>query len=122
MIEIHDKPAAGTTIRLHPSDNIVVARTDLPIGARLDPEGMTSRSQVQAGHKIAARPIRKGEPIVKYNVTIGFASAARRWALSSVTARASCDRASRTCGPPERSVSAATRSSPSTGRRKVPAP
>ncbi len=75
MIEIHDKPAAGTTIRLHPSDNIVVARTDLPIGARLDPEGMTSRSQVQAGHKIAARPIRKGEPIVKYNVTIGFASA-----------------------------------------------
>ncbi|HPC28569.1 MAG TPA: UxaA family hydrolase, partial [Candidatus Methanomethylicus sp.] len=66
--------AHGPVIRLDASDNIVVARTDLPIGARLDPEGMTSRSQVQAGHKIAARPIRKGEPIVKYNTIIGFAA------------------------------------------------
>ena len=28
-----------------------------------------------AGHKIAARAIRKGEPILKYNVVIGFAAA-----------------------------------------------
>jgi altronate hydrolase len=75
MIEIHDKPATGATIRLHAADNVVVARTDLGIGARLDPEGLTSRSQIPAGHKIAARPIRHGEPIVKYNVTIGFAAA-----------------------------------------------
>ena len=75
MIEIHDKPATGATIRLHPADNVVVARADLAIGARLDPEGLTSRSQVPAGHKIAVRPIRQGEPIVKYNVTIGFAAA-----------------------------------------------
>ena len=75
MIEIHDKPATGATIRLHAADNVVVARTDLAIGAKLEPEGLTCRSQVQAGHKIAARAIRAGEPILKYNVTIGFASA-----------------------------------------------
>ena len=38
-------------------------------------EGFTVRSQVPAGNKIAARPIRKGEPILKYNVVIGFAAA-----------------------------------------------
>src|SRR5688572_1635580 len=36
---------------------------------------MTLKSQVPAGNKIAARAIRKGEPILKYNVVIGFASA-----------------------------------------------
>ena len=75
MIEIHEKPAAGSAIRLHDADNVVIARTDLPIGAKLEREGLTLRSQVQAGHKIAARAIKKGEPILKYNVTIGFASA-----------------------------------------------
>jgi altronate hydrolase len=75
MIEIHEKPAAGSAIRLHDNDNVVIARTDLPIGAKLEREGLTVRSQVQAGHKIAARAIKQGEPILKYNVTIGFASA-----------------------------------------------
>ena len=31
--------------------------------------------QIAAGNKIAARAIRQGEPILKYNVVIGFASA-----------------------------------------------
>jgi altronate hydrolase len=75
VIEIHEKPAAGSAIRLHENDNVVIARTDLAIGAKLETEGITSRSQVQAGHKIAARAIKKGEPILKYNVVIGFASA-----------------------------------------------
>jgi altronate hydrolase len=74
MIEIADKPAAGATIRLHAADNVVVARTDVAIGARLEPEGIPSRSQVPAGHKIAARAIAKGEPIRKYDVIIGFAA------------------------------------------------
>ncbi len=74
MIEIHEKPAAGAAIRLHDNDNIVIARADLPIGAKLEREGLTIRSQVSAGHKIAARAIKAGEPILKYNVVIGFAS------------------------------------------------
>ncbi|MFO1320793.1 MAG: altronate dehydratase family protein [Burkholderiales bacterium] len=74
MIEIQEKPATGATIRLHANDNVVVARVDVPIGAPLEAEGLTSRSQVPAGHKIAARPIRAGDPILKYNVVIGFAN------------------------------------------------
>jgi len=74
MIEIKDKPATGQTIRLHEADNVLVARTDLALGARLD-NGLTCRGQIQAGHKIASRAIAQGEPILKYNVVIGFASA-----------------------------------------------
>jgi len=74
MIEIRDKPASGMTIRLHDTDNVVVARSDIAIGARLEPEGLVARSQVPAGHKIAARPIARGEPIRKYDVVIGFAA------------------------------------------------
>ncbi len=74
MIEIKDKPASGPTIRLHDNDNVLIARTEIGIGAKLD-GGLTSRSQIPAGHKIAARAIKQGEPILKYAVTIGFASA-----------------------------------------------
>ena len=75
MIEIREKPAAGHTIRLHEADNVVIARTDLAIGTKLDTEALSLRNQVPAGHKIAARAIRKGEPVLKYNVVIGFAAA-----------------------------------------------
>ena len=74
MIEINQRPTAGPTIRLHPDDNVLIARTLIELGAKLD-GGLTSRGQVPAGHKIAARLIAKDEPIRKYNVTIGFACA-----------------------------------------------
>jgi altronate hydrolase len=75
MIEIHEKPEAGLTIRLHEADNVVIARKDIALGTKLEAEGVMCRGQVPAGHKIAARAIPKGEPIRKYNVIIGFASA-----------------------------------------------
>ncbi len=75
VIEIHNSHAAGPSIRLHAKDNVVIARADVGIGVVLPQEGIKTRAQVQAGHKIAARKIAKGEPILKYNVTIGFASA-----------------------------------------------
>ncbi len=74
MIELHDRPATGPTIRLHADDNVLIARQLIELGAKL-PDGTTSRAQIPAGHKIAARAIRQGEPIRKYNVTIGFATA-----------------------------------------------
>jgi altronate hydrolase len=74
MIETSKKRVTGTIIRLHPSDNIVVARTDVGIGAAIEGENIVSRSQVPAGYKIAARRILKGEPVRKYNVVIGFAA------------------------------------------------
>jgi altronate hydrolase len=75
MIELSEKRVTGPIIRLHPNDNVVVARTDVGIGTAVPGEGFTSRSQVPAGHKIAARAIRQGEAILKYNVCIGFAAA-----------------------------------------------
>ena len=75
MIEISEKRITGPIIRLHPDDNIVVARIDVGIGAAIAGEGIVSRSQVPAGYKIATTRIRKGEPIRKYNVVIGFAGA-----------------------------------------------
>jgi altronate hydrolase len=74
MIDLNAKTVHGPVIRLHPSDNVVVARVDVAIGTPVASEGFTSRSQVPAGHKLAARAIAAGEPILKYNVCIGFAA------------------------------------------------
>lgn len=75
MIETSKKRVNGSAIRLHPDDNIVVARIDIGLGEAIPSENIVSRAQVQAGYKIAARPIAQGEPIRKYNVVIGFAAA-----------------------------------------------
>jgi len=74
MIDFTEKRAAGPVIRLHSADNVVVARVPIGIGTAVPAENLVSRSQVPAGHKIAARDLRAGEPILKYNVCIGFAA------------------------------------------------
>ena len=74
MIELSHKQVTGNVIRLHPDDNVVVARTDVGLGEAIPGENVISSSQVQAGYKIATRAIAKGEPILKYNVCIGFAA------------------------------------------------
>ncbi|MEI6470981.1 MAG: UxaA family hydrolase, partial [Betaproteobacteria bacterium] len=74
MINTTDKKMIGPIIRLHPNDNVVVARIDVAIGTQVPSEHFTSKSQVSAGYKIAAKKISKGEPILKYNVTVGFAN------------------------------------------------
>jgi altronate hydrolase len=74
MIETSEKRVLGPVIRLHSRDNVVVARADIGIGEPLPGENAASRSQVPAGYKIAARPIARGEPILKYNVVVGFAA------------------------------------------------
>jgi altronate hydrolase len=74
MIELSQKRVTGPIIRLHPADNVVVARMDVGIGTPVPSEAFTTRSQVPAGHKIAARAIAAGEPILKYNTCIGFAA------------------------------------------------
>ena len=74
MIDLSAKRITGAVVRLNPDDNVVVARIPLAPGAEIPEEGVTCRENVQAGYKIAARAIAKGEPIRKYNVTIGFAA------------------------------------------------
>ena len=41
MIELLDRPASGPAIRLHPDDNVLIARTVIELGARL-PDGTVS--------------------------------------------------------------------------------
>lgn len=74
MIETSEKRVTGAIIRLHSSDNIVVARVDVALGAVIDSEDIVSRSQVSAGYKIASTRILKGDAVRKYNVVIGFAA------------------------------------------------
>lgn len=64
------------TIRLHANDNVVVARIELEVGASLAEGQVTAKSRIPAGHKIATQSIALGEPVTKYNQTIGFATCA----------------------------------------------
>ena len=60
-------------IRLHPRDNVVVARVDMAAGAPVPEEDFVARGKVPAGYKIATAHLRQGDPILKYNTVIGFA-------------------------------------------------
>ncbi len=65
--------AVPLTIRLHPNDNVVVARMDILPGTPV--EGDVAAAQlIPPGHKILTRAVKRGEPIRKYNQIIGFAT------------------------------------------------
>jgi altronate hydrolase len=61
-------------IRLHPNDDVVIARQQLMSGATV--ENTAVRGLIPPGHKIATRAITAGEPVRRYNQIIGFASQA----------------------------------------------
>jgi len=74
MNDMTHKNFSGAAIRLHPNDNVVIARIDIAQGAAIPEERVTCLNRIPAGHKVAARAIAKGEPVLKYNTVIGFAS------------------------------------------------
>jgi altronate hydrolase len=59
-------------IRLHPADDVLIARAQLVGGTQV--ENITVRGLIPAGHKIATRALAAGEPVRRYNQIIGFAS------------------------------------------------
>jgi altronate hydrolase len=59
-------------LRLHPSDNVVVAVGDLRPGDMVDDVTITAR--IVRGHKAAVRAILTGEPALKFGQIIGFAT------------------------------------------------
>lgn len=61
-------------IRLHANDDVLIARQPLALGQELAEFGLRLRAQVPAGHKIAARRIKAGEPVKKYDTVIGQAA------------------------------------------------
>jgi altronate hydrolase len=74
-----DKPptAANAAIRLHERDNVAIARTALAPGQAAELHGIAvaARTAIPAGHKIAIRESRAGEPVYRYGNPIGYAIA-----------------------------------------------
>jgi altronate hydrolase len=68
-----DAVVTARTLRLSPEDNILVAGERIEKDAPTT-EGIKARQRVPFGHKIAARAIAVGEPVVKFGQIIGFAS------------------------------------------------
>jgi len=65
--------STAPTIRIHPADNVVIARRQLLGGTLLDDEGVTVIGLIPPGHKVAVRPIAAGAPVRRYNQIIGTA-------------------------------------------------
>ena len=72
-VEEHGMQALSPTIRLHPNDDVVIARHHLPEGAQLAEEDLVVSGLIPAGHKVATRRIAAGQPVRRYNQIIGVA-------------------------------------------------
>src|SRR5262245_13663121 len=68
--------ATSPVVHLRPQDNVAVAARPLVEGSPLAVNGatITVAGRIGMGHKIALRPIQKGEAVHKYGQIIGFAS------------------------------------------------
>jgi len=63
------------TIRLHPNDDVVIARHHIDPGTLIAEEnGLVVADFIPAGHKVAARSIAAGEAVHRYNQIIGVAT------------------------------------------------
>jgi hypothetical protein len=58
---------------LHPDDNILVARRDIPKGERveIDGESVLMPAAVELGHKLARRALEPDTRVLKYGAPIG---------------------------------------------------
>lgn len=65
------------TVRIHPSDNVVVATEPLSAGTTVEVDGqrLALSTDVPAGHKIAVAPLAAGESVIKYGFPIGRVTA-----------------------------------------------
>jgi altronate hydrolase len=60
-------------IELHPNDDVLIARNDLPAGSDAA-DGIRTLTDIPAGHKVARRAIAAGAPVRRYNQVIGYAT------------------------------------------------
>ena len=73
MLNLDDKNTTGPAIRLNSADNVSIALSEISSGTTLPDTNIVTREIIPPGYKIAIDDIPKGDPIKKYNVTIGFA-------------------------------------------------
>ncbi|MDP1647356.1 MAG: altronate dehydratase family protein [Rubrivivax sp.] len=65
---------SSPAIRIHPADNVAIARRQLLGGTVIEDEGITVVGLVPPGHKVATTAIATGEPVRRYNQIIGTAT------------------------------------------------
>jgi galactarate dehydratase len=67
-------PQKPLTISMHELDNVAIVANDrgLPAGT-VFASGLTLREHVPQGHKVALVDLAEGAPVLRYNVTIGYA-------------------------------------------------
>jgi altronate hydrolase len=70
-------PHRSPIIRMHPVDDVAVARRPLAPGEELE-GGIVVQAPIAFGHKVALRPLAHGEAIRRYGQVIGFANRAIR--------------------------------------------
>ncbi len=65
-------------IRLSPDDNVAVAIKSIAPGTEVEVDGirLVARDAIPFAHKMALRPVRPGEKLIKYGVPIGSATRA----------------------------------------------
>jgi altronate hydrolase len=68
-------PLTDVAVQLRPEDNIAVAAKNLQPGQEVQVNGskVSVLKRVGMGHKVALKPIKKGEAVYKYGQIIGFA-------------------------------------------------
>jgi altronate hydrolase len=66
--------AVELTIRLHPDDDVVIARLELATGTLVSRENVRTAVTIPAGHKLAVHDVAQGKPVRRYNQIIGFAT------------------------------------------------
>ncbi len=62
-------------IELHANDDVLIAREDIAAGTVLT-GSVSAIADIPASHKVARRAIALGEPVIRYNQVIGFATQA----------------------------------------------
>ena len=72
MAEVLDRPA---TLRLNPSDPVVVAMRDIAAGETVTAK-VKAAEPITRGHKVAILPVAAGEPVRKFGQIIGNATTA----------------------------------------------
>ncbi len=71
-----DVMSAPAALRIHPSDNVVIARRQLVGGTLVAEEAITVAGLIPPGHKIATCAISSGQAIRRYGQVIGIATQA----------------------------------------------
>jgi altronate hydrolase len=66
---------SSLAIRLHPQDNVAIARKALASGSELaEFPGLVAAAEIPAAHKIAIAEVQQGEAVRRYGQIIGFAT------------------------------------------------